>query len=122
MALIRREPDSGLRAGFIREPRMKKVAKKQTEQEKVEEAKSELTTPEKDPESDKKIEQAKEKSAPEKIKVPQFTHDDDPKISMQGISGREITGVVKVEKKVSSHYVRMGRVYKTRVSQQNEKN
>lgn len=102
MALIRREPDSGLRAGFIREDEAKKVAKKQTEQEKVEEAKSELTTPEKDPESDKKIEQAKEKSAPEKIKVPQFTHDDGPKISMQGISGREITGVVKVVKKVSS--------------------
>ncbi|HHT24695.1 MAG TPA: translation initiation factor IF-2 [Clostridiaceae bacterium] len=51
-------------------------------------------------ESDMKSKQEKEVKAPPEIKTPEFKKPEGPKVSMQGISGREITGVVKVVKKV----------------------
>ena len=101
MAQIRRETDSGLRAGFIREDDVKRVAKPQKDQESLsslEEKSSETATD--NLESDVKSKQEKEVKSPPKNKIPEFKKPEGPKVSMQGISGREITGVVKVVKKV----------------------
>ena len=101
MAHIRRESDSGLRAGFIREDDVKKAAKPQKDEESLRNVAENSSESAKDNlESDMKLEQEKEAKAPPKIKIPEFKKPEGPKISMQGISGREITGVVKVVKKV----------------------
>ncbi|NLJ70007.1 MAG: translation initiation factor IF-2 [Clostridiaceae bacterium] len=101
MAQIRRESDSGLRAGFIHEDDVQKAARLQKEREALKSLAADKAETEKDnPELDEKSKQEKEVKPPSQIKVPEFKKPEGPKVSMQGISGREITGVVKVVKKV----------------------
>ncbi|MGI6579736.1 MAG: translation initiation factor IF-2 [Saccharofermentanales bacterium] len=101
MAQIKRESDSGLRAGFIREDDVKKTAQVSKDRESsVNETDNKAETAKENLESDVKSEKAEEVKTPPEIKRPEFKKPEGPKVSLQGISGREITGVVKVVKKV----------------------
>ena len=103
MAQIRRESDSGLRAGFIREDDVRKTANIQKDQgSSADETDNKSIAANNNLESDVKSEQDKEVKSKPQIKIPEFKKPEGPKVSMQGISGREITGVVKVVKKVAA--------------------
>ncbi|NLV48734.1 MAG: translation initiation factor IF-2 [Clostridiaceae bacterium] len=79
----REEPGSGLRAGFVREEGViKKPVKQEKPEPKPDEPEKTAQVPDKSPEKE-----------PEEIKGPTLT--------MQGVSGKKITGVVKVVKKAA---------------------
>ena len=89
----REEADSGLRAGFIREDEAKKRLSQQAELEAQEALKEEVLASSEPPEQEKPKAEEKSEDKPEKEKP------EGPKVSVQGISGRMITGTIRVVKK-----------------------
>lgn len=99
MARKRKKSDSGLRAGFIHEDDAKKITKEEEILEPSEE--SDIKETDIKEKEDTKKKEKESSSGKDKAKATSKKAEG-PKISMQGISGKSITGVVKVVKKVSS--------------------
>lgn len=90
----REEADSGLRAGFIHEDEMKQMqAKLPPKEEKTEQETEAPSSEDKTPVEDK----TKETQQPEAKDLPQG-----PQVSVQGVSGKMITGVITAVKKVKA--------------------
>lgn len=90
----REEADSGLRAGFIHEDEMKQMqAKLPPKEEKTDKETAAPPSEDKPPVEDK----SKENAQPDAKELPQG-----PQVSVQGVSGKMITGVITAVKKVKS--------------------